>query len=250
MNGGVLIIGSLFWDDDRNPNDNIRKDWRDGRLDNKNAIRVKLPIRYGRNSKGGEFTMVYSANLEKNKNLGIGYVVPFLNNPIEKYKQLEDEAIEIAKAEALGNMNSPKFFTSWGGALGLLFNEKKTNKENLEKFYNEWKLRFNTDKGNKSDRDFCVKGERSSIRNGKLQIDWPICVDNREQAKLNKLDFIIGASNKPKYSLNGENEVYKYPNIKEIALNHSNDKKRYYFLRNIQNGIMTYQDFKILNEMT
>lgn len=249
MKGGVIIIGSLFWDDHRNENDSLRKNWRKNRLDIKNAFRVKLPIRYGRKSKGGEFTMVFSTRLERSSNLGIGYVIPFISNPITNYEQLENEVLEIAKAEALGTIENPSFFTSWGGSLGLLFNKEKVNEVQQNSFYREWKMRYYSDKQGNSDANFSVNGERKSIKDGKLQINWPVCVDIRDQYKLDNLEFLVGASNKPRYSNRDGQEVYKYPKIEEIALANSKDKKRYYFLRNIESGILTFQDLRILNKM-
>lgn len=48
LSGGVIIIGSLFWDDDLNTSDNLRKTWRENSLDLQNKILAKLPIRYVR----------------------------------------------------------------------------------------------------------------------------------------------------------------------------------------------------------
>lgn len=54
LNGGVLIIGSLLWQDDSSaqPGDQARKHWRETFLvDKSNRLHVKAPIRYGRYSK-------------------------------------------------------------------------------------------------------------------------------------------------------------------------------------------------------
>lgn len=82
-----------------------------------------------------------------------------------------------------------------------------------------------------------------------MQIKWPECVDRRDQSKLDGLEFLIGASNKPRYSKNNDPKLYKYPEIKELAIENLKDKKRFYFLRNFSKGILTFQDLKILNEM-
>lgn len=164
MNGGVIIIGSLLWADDYKKNDSIRKKWRKSQLDIENGFRVKLPIRYGRRSKGGEFTMVFSTRLEKSENLGVGYIIPFRNNPIMDYEQLEMEAESMAIAEGFGNKKHPRFFTSWGGALGLMFNEKKVRIEQRNVFTLDWEKRFIIDKRDYCDKDFRVNRERKSIR--------------------------------------------------------------------------------------
>lgn len=53
---GVLIIGSLYWDDDK-PH---REEWRRDRLRMDNRQYVKVPIRYGRYSETRKgYTMVF-----------------------------------------------------------------------------------------------------------------------------------------------------------------------------------------------
>ena len=54
---GVLIIGSLYWDN------SIREKWRQERLDLERQLCVRAPVRYGRQSKnrGFSYTMVLSA---------------------------------------------------------------------------------------------------------------------------------------------------------------------------------------------
>ena len=56
LNAGILIIGSLLWDDER-------RAWRDARLEMGLAETVMAPIRYGRLSgkrRGHTYTMVFS----------------------------------------------------------------------------------------------------------------------------------------------------------------------------------------------
>ena len=67
LKGGVIIIGSLLWQDDLklNTNDKIRYNWRNTSLNLSEKILVKLPIRYGRYSDGNIYTMVFSMNCEK-----------------------------------------------------------------------------------------------------------------------------------------------------------------------------------------
>jgi hypothetical protein len=56
LDTGILIIGSLLWDEDR-------QQWRDERLDLSRSELVSAPIRYGRKSgrrRGRTYTMVFS----------------------------------------------------------------------------------------------------------------------------------------------------------------------------------------------
>jgi len=58
MKGGVVIIGSLLWQDGstHEPWKPVRKEWRDNYLKPKeNYIPIKFPIRYGRYSENNEF---------------------------------------------------------------------------------------------------------------------------------------------------------------------------------------------------
>jgi hypothetical protein len=60
MTCGILIIGSLLWDE-------RRKAWRDERLEQDSADTVVAPIRYGRLSgqqRGHTYTMVFSRGCE------------------------------------------------------------------------------------------------------------------------------------------------------------------------------------------
>jgi len=243
MNGGVLIIGSLFWDKHRKNEDNIRKDWRDSNLDFNNAVPVRLPIRYGRKSGGGIFTMVFSPALERSNNLGVGYVVPFLSNPISNFENIKSEALAFAKAEGFGSTDNPCFYDSWGGSLGIIFNDELIEKKKQNEVLQNWKKNFVKDGGGKDLNDYRVGKERRSIDNyGRISIEWPTPLDPREKSKLDTLEFLIGASNKPKYS----DGVYCYPKIEELIQSIKKDRTRYYFYNNLRNGITTYQDNRIL----
>src|SRR5690242_10177654 len=93
--GGVLIIGSLFWD----PHE-IRRAWREKCLDMSKAQLIPLPIRYGKISSERMFThtMVFSQACKKKTHLGSGYVVPFRNNILD-VNDLAEQAQEIIAAE-------------------------------------------------------------------------------------------------------------------------------------------------------
>ena len=68
---GVLIIGSLYWDN------SIRDKWRRERLDLERRQYVRAPIRYGRRSerRGHSYTMVFSAGLRE-ADFGTAIAVP------------------------------------------------------------------------------------------------------------------------------------------------------------------------------
>ncbi len=102
LKGGALIIGSLFWqnDLDTQSKDGIRKDWRAKSL-KKTLFKVKLPIRYGRLSQGGIYTMVFSKECEVNNQFGLGYIKPLRNDSLNTWDEIEKEVIEMSHAEGL-----------------------------------------------------------------------------------------------------------------------------------------------------
>src|SRR5258708_40193917 len=52
---GIMIAGSLYWSTEP-----YRVTWRSKFLDIKHVVAVRSPIRYGRKSRHGSYTMVYA----------------------------------------------------------------------------------------------------------------------------------------------------------------------------------------------
>ena len=137
LTGGVIIIGSLLWQDHFNGQDNIRKDWRNNNLDEKSKIMVKLPIRYGRYSNGNIYTMVFSNNCQRYKRLGTGYVFPFKSNQMRDFDALLSEAKAMSSAEGMdGDLEK-----DWG-KVSILFNPDKINTKIEEQKLLEWSEQF------------------------------------------------------------------------------------------------------------
>ena len=119
MRAGVLIVGSLFWDDL-----DVRRRWREERLDLDQTSHVAAPIRYGRVSskRGNTYTMVFSAECVRGKGgNGIGLAVPF-RRPIESRDDLLEEAARLWAAEAEKERLSPGVYSARWGSVGLLPN--------------------------------------------------------------------------------------------------------------------------------
>src|SRR5688500_6000532 len=120
IQGGVLIIGSLLWQDNLGTGNNtFRRDWRNNQLDTASRSPVNVPIRYRRLSGGGVYTMTF-ANSSRSKP-GTAYFVPFRQNPVSNYDQLLQEARELSNAEGM----EKRFIKStnnipWS-VLGILF---------------------------------------------------------------------------------------------------------------------------------
>src|ERR1041385_2924390 len=92
MHVGILIIGSLYW------REGERENWRKSRLEvgeNLSDFLVTAPIRYGRRSQSGTYTMVFSSRAP----VGQARVVR-CRNDAQTANNLIDEALHLWKAES------------------------------------------------------------------------------------------------------------------------------------------------------
>lgn len=105
---GVIIIGSLLWQNYLdNEGDDLRLKWRTSHLSVEDKIPIKVPIRYGRKSRSGIMTMVFSNRMAR-KN-GFAYVVP-IQEQINNSSELLCECMALSKAEGMEG----KFVKKWG----------------------------------------------------------------------------------------------------------------------------------------
>jgi hypothetical protein len=244
LKGGVLIIGSLLWQDNVRGENTIRRDWRDGRLDIDSSIGVKVPIRYGRISRDGIYTMTF-ANSCRGKNIGTAFAVPFQNNPITNLTQLMTEASELATAEGM----SRTFISSNKGqpwcVLGILFNKSKIAHTDKVILSNWWlnELSQDDDFTRFNAENFKLGSERPCIYpNGLLSIPWIAPINNNDKNSLDQFDFLIATATLP-------NED-KYPSISKLYKAVKSDNDRKYFRNNFSNGITTFQDNKVNKKLT
>lgn len=245
--GGVIVIGSLLWQNHLNNQDNIRRNWRNYHLDKKSKIMVKLPIRYGRYSNNDIYTMVFSNNCQRYKNLGTGYIFPFKSNPINNFKQLLFKAKAMSKAEGMNGKFCGGSRNIWG-KMGILFNNSKIDKKIKDSILRSWEAKIAASSIGLSSWDFkFLINEKACITNkGELDIKWVEPVDNRDSKKVSRFDFLIAAVIKPKH---GTINTRRYPNVQEIAASVRIDTQRFYFINNVKTGITTFQDNAILNKL-
>jgi len=110
-----------------------------------------------------------------------------------------------------------------------------------------WSDQFKSDGGGQVYKEYRIGKEKLSItKNGLLQIKWPSVVDQRKQKEIDKLDFLIACSTKPKHK---DNNIKKYPTLNEICKSIKTDKERFYFINNYMKNICTFQDMKIINNL-
>ena len=241
MKGGILIIGSLFWDNNQGEKINFRKTWRNKRLNIKDKIHVKAPIRYGRTGLNKEtYTMVFSSEIDKDEKFGTAYVVPFKNIEIKSFKGILNQARFLSEAERSNNKKLCKGNVDKWCTIGILFNPNFDSvKKN--KILKKWEKSIRKDDGLIDHLDYCIEPEQSILSNkGEILINWLNPVDINKKKELNSFDFIIATCTKQ--------DLKKYPKSELLKETFLNDKRKYFY-KNIENGITTFQDREILKQI-
>lgn len=208
MRAGILIIGSLLWDNGK------RAEWRSARLQLEQKIRVKAPICYGRmsQSRGNTFTMTFRPDAT----LGQAILVQ-CKEPAGSVDGLVAEAEALWKAEQpAASTNS--IGTNWG-CVGAVFGMPNTTQ-----LIAEWRDVFRA-------RATPVSPINAD---GVLQIDWPSLLDGRP------VDFHVILATATK-------ALTHRPTATEIAdaWIGQNEGFEQYFFENVRNGIRTPDDQSI-----
>ena len=221
---GVLIIGSLYWDDS-----GPRSVWRSERLDRDAQQRVRAPIRYGRRAmkRGNTYTMVFSSGLAEGQ-FGAAIAVPF------KSKDLLEEAEHLWAAERdAANGPNGRISAPWGGVALLENPMVPVHRESRE----GWIARVQQEPryGN---LEHAQDEARRSRQIRFLSIDWPNTVNGSPL----EWDALLAAATCPTLD-DGE-----YPSSRNIAdaWNTPVGRNEVKYLRNNRaHGITTFQDTEI-----
>jgi hypothetical protein len=221
LNVGILIIGSLYWEDDRQA-------WRDDRLRIENSFEVSAPIRYGRISetRGNTYTMVFARGCAP----GQAKAVP-CQQEIGAAHDLATEAEHLWAAERREPLNG-RISANWGCVV-LLANPRRAIPTEL---LNGWAARVRRARPYGNIRQAPGEGELVNER-GMLQIAWPTSTaDNRPLA----LDFLLATATQP----NLARDPPWYPTQQMIAARWRADTAGHgrYFRNNVRNGIRTFED--------
>jgi len=225
MNIGILMIGSLYWDC-------ARKKWRDDRLVESNPKRVRVPIRYGRRSskRGGTYTMVFSAGLERDK-FGQAIVLPCRQRS-STIEQLLEEATHLWAAER--KRKRTECISACWGCMALLPNPSRELPRGV---LAGWKAHVTRECRYPQLKH--AKGEPAAVsKTGILNIPWPQLLDGTEL----KFDALLGTATNPTIN-NGD-----YPSVQVIASAWAElQEETYieYFDNNVSNRIKTWQDREI-----
>ena len=213
MKCGILIIGSLLWDDKTEG----RKDWRDHRLDVSKAVPVLVPIDYGRmsSSRSNTFTMV----LRSDGPLGTGFLVPCRREVVT----IDDL---VAEASALWKAEAPKakrgvIGANWG-CVGVLFREGASGG-----LAEAWGAHFKKT----GTKPLAVVGS-----DGSLDIPWPVTEDRASA----DFDLVLATATVPE-------DVKPNPEAVARAMLCQADGHENYFLNNVLNGIRTAADDEIFS---
>ena len=229
---GVLIIGSLYWDEEE-----PRRKWRQDRLAESEKKRVRAPIRYGRlsRSRGCSYTMVFSKQLDPPDmpdRRGWAYAVP-CKVPVNSVDDLVTEARLLWRAEG---GEEGRISAKWG-CVALLENPERPMPDKLRTGWTE-NIR----------REGCYAalnsavGETTVVNNeGFLTTSWPGADADSDLV----VDALLATATDPTL-VRGD-----YPSVSEIAAawnaQDGDNYDRYvrYFRQNRRCGIHTFQDGKI-----
>ena len=219
LTGGIIIVGSLFWDLHE-----TRKDLRENYLKIQSTANVPVPIRYGRRSeKRGTITMVVSPTCKPHDKIGIGKLVPFSHAMIDS-TSLTKAVGAIITAEMKKGVRNSMFYWDWG-CLALLLNPAAMDKESTDKLTRFWASKFES---GFQPNSYILEGESELLaQNGCLNLEW--------QEEYGGLDFLVLTATQPNIPA---------PSIAQLVEYFKQDDD--YFRNNIIHGIHTYQDAKIL----
>ena len=179
MRIGILIIGSLYWEQTEH-----RRSWRDNRLDVAAECHVRVPIRYGRRSRtrGCSFTMVFSPGLSKEA-YGHAIVAPCESeDPVREAEWLW--AAERNKARP-----DDRISADWG-CVALLENPESPMSRNLR---NEWTQRVSREPCYGRMLNTPVGEEAPVSPSGSLTIPWPATLSGVPL----DFDVLIGTATNP-----------------------------------------------------
>lgn len=225
LNAGVLIIGSLCWDDIP-----IREAWRRSRLRRDLEFDVRVPIRYGRKSskRGNTYTMVFSPQCV----LGQAKVVA-CRNTLASVDDLVNEAEELWAAESITTCPKKKIAASWGCVTLLT----RPTANIPQPFLDGWAKR--------TQQEECYGAPPSSaieviVNRGLLNIAWPILVADGRPVPL---DLLFATATQP--TLVGSPPTYPDAMTIAEAWKHGHEDSVKYFLSNRKHGIYTFQDYAI-----
>jgi hypothetical protein len=231
---GILIAGSLYW--------NVRPhrvQWRENRLRKGAEIPVSVPIRYGRRSSTGNYTMVFSPGCPP----GTAKVLECLhgNDTIGEIIH-EAQALWLAESPDGSPRRPTETLASDWGCVALLANPRSALPKSL---FDAWAVRVAEEKHYKTkarcydSRPYTVKGNAAISDDGRLQIAWPARADTGTE--VDSLDLLLATATRP----TPDRSTQDYPAARQIADAWRGTGDPHYFLENRKHGFHTFEDDEI-----
>jgi len=243
IKGGVIIIGSLFWENEKNAIQDQdskalakkREEWRNTYLDldPKNIENHKLPIRYGRcsSSRKCTYTMVFSSLALNTQSFGVA--IPYKNEiDFSNYLHFERQAKMLADVEGISKNNDDRLRKSWG-CIGIYINPNSVHFPTINQHWDDLRM---------TDSEYAKKfAKHYKFRN--VNGDYSLLDDNyclAPEVMINtKIDFLfltyIRAEHRNK-------TIENYPTPQEIAEEINRSGYKTYFEENVKSKITTFED--------
>ena len=231
---GILIAGSLSWSDEP-----YRREWRNKCLNLDRVTPVKAPIRYGRRSRSGTYTMVFAPGCP----LGQAKAVE-CRSPISSMADVikHAEALWVAECPAEREPAAGERHSAAWGCVALLVNPKSSLPPD---FLEQWAERVSQERDRRrgsptyDSRRYEVGGMSAIGDNGGLQIPWPDRADDSQP--LDSVDLLLATATQPTPDANTGN----FPAVEAIAQAWNNMNEARYFRSNREHGFHTFQDAEI-----
>ncbi len=238
LKGGVVIVGSLIWEDhldfETEGENFVRRYWRDQNL-LPERMPTPMPIRYGRESKTnrkGTYSMILSKGCENT--LGQGLILQF-KELINTFEGLERQAIALAIAEGIYRPDKPdkkRLSCKWG-SVGLLINPalRSSDFAKFEFLHKRWSDIYRSYGDRFSATKYLCDGDTEPPidANGMLTINW--------QESMSDFDVLLATPVVPIPT--------RMLEPKEIAERINEKTYDTYFKSNLANSITTFQDAQI-----
>ena len=252
IKGGVIIQGSLFWEDENNclqddessakaqREGKERRVWRETHLNIDDAFLIPFPIRYGRcsSSRLCTYTMVISREYITPDKLGKARVVPFRSAfDVSVLDKIKTQIKELAKVEGIYDDNKQKYAKKWG-AIAIWINPESDSKAEITTFWNS----LIQSKSYEGDRSF--NWSDNALINSEYKLEESLVESKSLNEK--KIDFLLLTYMKPKHRNCQSNKQKNYPTSQEIADEIKTSGYSTYFCQNRASGITTFDDEKIL----
>ena len=228
---GILMAGSLYWSTEP-----YRVTWRSKFLDMNRVILVRAPIRYGRKSRHGTYTMVYAPGSP----MGQAKVVACQKHATSGTDVLtQAQALWLAERPASAPPVPGQLHSASWGCVAILF---PPNGNIPASMIDEWDRRAAQECGgpsrarNYDPTAYSVKGRAAIDKRGFLQIPWPNC--STTDMPLAGFDVLLATVTKP----TPDPATGDFPTAADIARAWNTSGDASYFHSNRKNGFHTFQD--------